>query len=359
MNNNSTNSFPNGKYGPFGYNDNNNARQRVPSNMFPQNGGMPGNPFGRFNPLSTNSQNLMKNLPSMNNFDNSFQQNTPIIEKHDYNNYNELVHNNIGANVLDEHIVEYDINIDSVDRDITAYPDPFKFTVKFNPPARSIIQTEIPIDSKDKSKGTTIEKTLIKGPPRPHICKEFRNVKFIKLNNIVLPQHTKIISKDEHHKDKHHKDENSLINDRFVILKIKELNDDKGIRTYDTGDGSVRYDSSGKSFSYPKPFSIIYCNKIIGDTFYTGYTGNPGKIYNNSNLGNIKQLTFEFFDSCGIPIKAKDLITINEINKCDDNKEPIPITDPGHPLNKKLQIHLSFTIGVVEGQINTNTKLEH
>jgi hypothetical protein len=51
------NNFPsNSNFSPVGYNDNNFNRRTVPSNIFPMDGGMTGNPTGRFNPHSTNSQ---------------------------------------------------------------------------------------------------------------------------------------------------------------------------------------------------------------------------------------------------------------------------------------------------------------
>ena len=62
MNNNSPNAFPTGRYGPFGYNDNNSGRQRTPSNLFPQNGGMQGSPVNRFNPLTTNAMKNMRKI---------------------------------------------------------------------------------------------------------------------------------------------------------------------------------------------------------------------------------------------------------------------------------------------------------
>ena len=225
-NSNSMNTFPNGRYGPFGYNDNNQNRHKVPSNTYPPHGGMKGNEMGRFNPLTTNTQQLLQTLPSMSNFQKAYNQNVPLIEPYNYTNQNELLHNNIGEIVLDEHIVEYRINIDSIDRDISIYNDPFNFTVKFNPPAKSIIRTEVLIDPCNRSKGTRIEESLMEGPPRPHINREFKNVKYIKLDSIILPQHHGIVKGTngyEFDKDKF------LVDDRFIVLRIKELDDDRDV----------------------------------------------------------------------------------------------------------------------------------
>jgi hypothetical protein len=357
-NKNSTNTFPNSRHGPYGHNDNNQGRQNVPSNIFPKNGGMQGNQFDRFNPISTNTQKNMNNLPSMTNFNKSFQTNAPMIEPMDYTNYGNLLHNNMGNIVIDEHIVEYRINIDSVDRDISVYNDPFSFTVKFNPPSSQTIETEVPIDPRNKRKGTKFVKTIMKGPPKPHINREFKNVKYIKLDNIVLPQFSNIVEDPENPNEYIFDNENFLVDDRFILLRIKELDSDKGQRTYDTGDGSLRYDSNGGTNSYHKPFGMILPDKLLGKNYYSGTPYYASKIYKNSTLGNLNQLTIEFYDSCGTKLKFNNLFSAKEIDTCEQDDE-FPRSDIRHPLNKKIQTHLSLIIGVVESQHNTNTKFEH
>ena len=71
--------------------------------------------------LKLNTQHNINTLPSMSNFNNAYEQPYPIIEKLDYSNKNNVLHNNIGPRVLDEHIVEYRVIIDSQDRDIKVY----------------------------------------------------------------------------------------------------------------------------------------------------------------------------------------------------------------------------------------------
>ena len=138
MRNNRLNGFPTSNNPPFGFNDNNFNRNTFPSNQ--RNwANSNGNPCGNFNQMTTNMQ---KNM-GINKFPNSHVPNQPIIETIDYTNYNELTHNNVAPDVLDEHIIEYRINIDSLDRDISVYPDPFSFKVKFNPPSSGTVRTEI------------------------------------------------------------------------------------------------------------------------------------------------------------------------------------------------------------------------
>jgi len=345
---NSMNAFPNGQYGPFGYNDNNQNRQRVPSNVFPPNGGRQGSSSGRYDGLTTNSQQLMNSLPSMTNFNKAFNPNAPIIETMDYRNYNQLLHNNVGESVFSESIVEYKINIDSLDRDLISYRDPFAFTVIFDPPSTQTMLTPVKNYDKACNKGPRLEKSVMHGPPKPHILKEFKNVKFIRLDSIVLPIFSKTTIKDG---EVIFDPDSRLIDDRYIILRIRELDDDKSTLVYDTGDDSARCCANGIVQTYPKPFGIIYPDKIIGRFYYRGCFDYAMKTYKSSTLGNISKLTIELFDSCGEPIRFNDLIDVCK----EDCPDPV---DLRHPFNNKIQTFLSMTIGVVESQVNTNTKFE-
>lgn len=351
---NSSNTFPNSMYPPSGFNDNNFNRTSFPSNTFPINGGMTGNPVGRFNPLTTNAQYNM-NATSMSNFKNAFDQHNPIIEKIDYVNKNLLLHNNIGDNVLDEHVVEYRITIDSLDRDIRYYPDPFSLTVKFNPISASNIQHEEYIDYKNKSIGTKIVESRFEGAPAPSINKEFKNVKYVKLENVILPQFSKTKQKSdgtfEFDSSSH------LVTDRNVNLVIKELDCE---RTYTTSNGVTRTDENGKCYTPPTPFAIIIPDKLLGLNFYAGTPYYGSKIYKNSLLGNITQLTIQFYDCWGMPLKYNNIFSYDDLQQYEfDNGEQLPITDLRHPYNKRIQTQLSLIIGVVESQVNTNTKFDY
>ena len=271
------NAFPSGLYAPYGHNDNNFNRIPMPSNIYPTNGGMTGNPTGRFNPITTNTQYNMNNMPSMTNFDKAYTPNNQIIEKIDYTNKGALLHNNIAENILDEHVVEYRLNIDSSDRDIKYYPNQFSFSVKLNPISGNSIQTEEYVDDKNKGKGTKIVETRFDGPPAPHINKQFKNVKYVKLENVILPQCATI--KQNHENECVFDASHNLITDRFVSLVINELNCD---RTYTTSEGVTRSDDRGNYYTPPTPFAIIIPDKLLGCNFYSGTPYYGTKIYKNS-----------------------------------------------------------------------------
>ena len=352
---NSSNTFPNSMYPPSGFNDNNFNRTSFPSNTFPINGGMSGNPVGRFNPLSTNTQYNMNASSPVSNFKNAYEPQNPIIEKIDYTNKNLLLHNNIGDNVLDEHVVEYRIVLDSLDRDIRYYPDPFSFTVKFNPISGASIQHEEYIDYKNKSKGTKFVESRFEGAPAPSINKEFKNVKYVKLETIILPQFSKTKQKVD---GTYEFDITShLISERNVNLVIKELDSE---RIYTTSNGVTRTTDNGKSYTPPTPFAIIIPDKLLGLNYYSGTPYYGSKIYKNSLLGNVTQLTIQIYDCLGLPIKYNNLFSYDDLQQYEfDNGDPLPITDLRHPYNKRIQMQLSLIFGVVESQINTNTKFDY
>jgi len=337
-----------------GFNDNNFNRVSMPSNVFPVNGGMSGNFVGRFNPLTTNTQQNMS-ANSASNFKSAFEQNSPIIEKIDYINKNNLLHNNVGDNILDEHVVEYRILLDSADRDIKYYPNPFTYTVKFNPQSATNVQHEEYINPKKKNLGTKIVNTRFEGAPSPVINKEFKNVKYVKLENIILPQFSQL------KKSKcgvYDFDSNShLVSDRFVSLVIKELDAD---RVYATFDDVSRVDyETGNSYTPPSPFAIIIPDKLLGLNYYSGTPYYGSKIYKNSLLGNIGQMTIQLCNCQGIPLKYDDMFTYDELEEYEfEHHTSLPVNDLRHPYNKKTQTFISLIVGVVESQINTNSKFD-
>jgi hypothetical protein len=336
--------FPVSTYPPYGYNDNNLERTSFPGNIYPINGGMTGNPTGRFNGITTNSANNYDNY----NFKDNFEENTPIIEKLDYRNKNNLLYNNVGPIVLEESIIEYRIIIDSLDRDIKYYPDPFSFVVNFNPAGPGKMYHEKYGRDCNKIVGTEF-----KGTPGPTINRYFRNIKYVKLENIILPQFSKTC-KNDNNEYEFDRDDDSLIKDRFTQLMIKELDSD---RILTTGEDVPRYTCKGKSFIPPKPFAVIIPDKILGQHYYSGtpYYGN--KYYRDSLLGNISRLSINFHNSEGEKIKYNHLFNYDEMEQYEyDHCKPLSRCDLRNPWNKHIQTHLSLIFGVCESQIDTDTE---
>ena len=54
-----------------------------------------------------------------------------------------MINDNLNDNLNKETIQEFRLNIDSMDRDIELYPDPFEFTTVFGPVVNSGLDTTI------------------------------------------------------------------------------------------------------------------------------------------------------------------------------------------------------------------------
>lgn len=289
-----------------------------------------------FVPISTNSFNHS----NFTKFNNAFNVNSPLIHKIDHSNNDMLLHNNVGSNVLGENVVEYKIIIDSLDRDIKIYPDPFSFIVKFGQSGNNIM--------KSKSNRDGIK---MAPPPTPYINREFKNVLFIKLETVILPHNCNVVFENDCYVHS-----NSLLDDRYVNLIIDNLEPNT---IFTTSDNSSREDPfTGKIIVPPTPFAIILPDKLISRYHYSGTPYYGSKSFRASQLGNISQLNIKFTTSQGFPLKFNNLYSYNDLLIAENAGKAIPLTDIRHPLNIKNQISMSFIIGVVECQIQTNTKFE-
>lgn len=309
---------------PRGHNDNNFNRKNFPSNQLPGQTSS-GNPFDKFSGMSTNYMNQKSN--GGNKFGDAYRPNQSVINPMNYTNRDELLHNNVGPMVLNEHITEYKLKIDSLDRDVDAFPNPFDFRVRF--------------DDRADTGG-------------PHILKRFRNIKYVKLVSVVLPQFgglkevgDEIFEFDE---------DNKLLDDRFILLEIPELED---LRIFSTSEAGTRIDAdTGEVIKAPKPYANIYPDSVLGKYYYTGEILDGFTTYKDSRLGNLNSLTIKFYNSCGQPLDMANMFTGLELKNKAKNGEPVPFNDPRHPLNKNLQVYLSLVVGVGESQINTVTQFE-
>jgi len=282
-------------------------------------------------------------------FSNAFTPNNPLIDRFDYTNPNKLLHNNVDVNVLNEAVVEYRIHIDSLDRNLKKYPNPFQFSVRFNPLSDGIVSTEY-----FKNGKLCFTNDYFTGTPGPSISKQFKNVKYVRLESIILPQYSnyKYCPKEQ----KYVPDEDSfLLNQRFIQLVIDEFVDDDRL-VYLTSENGKRYDIIDhkiKQIQPVRPFGIILPDTIIGRNFYAGSVFNANKIYRNSKLGNINRLSIKICDSSGNILNFDQILSVDELNECDVN-----IKDLRHPLNKNLQVYMTLIIGVTESQINSIPKFE-
>lgn len=289
------------------------------------------------NPNITNSYKYMTpNLMNVmtkekySSFDTAYAINQqPVIEKIDYRNKNDVIHNNLGDNLLNERLMEYKINIDGYDRDINTYLDPFKFVVTFDPAPKQSIQTNTFIDPIDAKKGKYITQTQFASSPMPYIDRAFHNVKYVKVDTVVLPQWGKIIKNES---DEYIFDPtSSLLKDRFITLKMKELNTSTFCATNNR--------LAGDTFQ-------LFPDRLLGLDYYVATPYYASKIYPSSQLGNIKKLSIEFFDSFGNPLTYGAVLDPK-------NNDPDSLQNPK---NKKIQPNVNLIFGIVESELNTNTQ---
>jgi hypothetical protein len=289
------------------------------------------------------------------NYQQNFTENVPINKKPDFTYKNNTLDENIGNPVNKDTITEYRLNIDSIDRDIELYPDPFQYKVTFGPIVNSGINTlsmkeELKAELKKNSKtkisnnpnirskiDDNVEDDILlfgtspnfiinyenrqKKIYNPYISRDFINIKFIRLDNIVLPRFSSVIINcdwkycddscdaecppscgmnikddlDRHFQNKlscyryipNVNDTTLLFTDRFVMVNIPELSNRQNLATNPINDNSF----------------TVFPDRVTGILYYRGNPYYAVKIYQDTALGNITTLTFTFYDSWGNQIK--------------------------------------------------------
>ena len=289
-----------------------------------------GNPFNNMNP--------MQQQFSMGNIKQSFSQPTPLIDRPDFQNKNNVLHNNISSNLLAEHVMEYKIHISSADRNTQSYPSPFKMKVSF---------------------GSNLAKMA------PLIDKGFSNVKYVSIDSIILPRTIALDISDVtsdppiiyptgstypsstplNPSNKLH----VLENNKYIIVKINELCTDKNKGT------SVLFDRD--------TFTFIMDTDLGFDSVLWKPLHNNRVIFQNSLLANLNTLTFTVFDQFGNELKLYDQLGRNIIgtritgltvdyNQFMDDNSSEPSVEY---TNNVMQVNYNLTFGVVENELNTMT----
>jgi hypothetical protein len=241
---------------------------------------------------------------SNNKYYDAYKKGETFLTKPDTSNPGTLWHNNMGKNVLDEHIVEYKIMVDSKDRDITKYPNPYSYKVTFNP---------------------------ISGETDPVIDLKKKNIKYIKLETICMPQFSQIKEDPDNPGYWIYDVDSARLTDRYTIFDVKEFHNLK----------SEGAKARATNLTLEKSFGTITMDKLLGTKFFTG---NPfcSKIFTDDNLYDLNSMTIKFYDSFGDQLSYTGLDT------------SVSEDDVRHPLHKYSQNSFTLLIGVVEAQLNTN-----
>ena len=295
-------------------------------------------------------------------------------------------------------IKEYICHINSIDRDIKKYPNPFTFLVKLAPVA---------------------------GDTDASISRTFTNIRYVKIETAVLPRRhfitkTELDSSDENIIKLFQEDtlppDNSLVNingkDKYVIIysytdkinstqiinytlydsdiskvpnisyeciaKTETINPTyKTYKTYKYELSNISIECDKYTILYlndindvsqfstdlalSKAFNVLYPDIIYGDSIYVD-TRYADKIYKYSELGNMSRMNLILTNSLGkqlsTNIKAQDynIPTINSTScTCSTDSNGNIIRDYKciccyirHPRYIKIQIDLMFKFGIVE-----------
>lgn len=277
--------------------------------------------------------NPLPNIPT-NGYDPKAQ-----FKNHNFANRNDTLHNNLSNIILNEEIREYSIMIDSKDRNYQIYPDPFSYEVRFKPLPKT----------REKVNG----KYVVYEEPAPVINDNFTNVRYIKLEEAILPFFNRVRTETEENDGEICKtwkvDVNRKLTDNmYVVLSLGNEYADEN------------YKSTNDVLS--ESFAIIYYDGIVNSTHYFGDSSNGLKIYPPDQLGKIDKLKISFMDPYGYPIRCTHVdkkIKSNMECTCDD-----PTGDENttcfrhnlfHPLNPIFQHHLHLKVGIVEPHLNKLT----
>lgn len=281
--------------------------------------------------MYTNNNQSFENLgmgfnPQLNNFNVAYTQNKQELIQRDHQNHNELIHNNVEEDIVNEVLNEYIIHIDGADRDRTIYPNPFRYTVIFG------------------GTGTTyVDGQIIGGNPNPRIERNYRNIKQIKIKYVILPKYFKFNYQKTDNFTTYTPIDNGtfLRNYRYLILRIKELDTDKI--------------NSTNSVSKQNSF-VLYKNNIYSQT--DAYTDvwvptQPIITYADINLKNLNRLTIDIIDPSGnqIFMKILDGNTEKKMDYTDLNNPDETKTNFGL-YNWSCNVCLELSLVIAENEIN-------
>ena len=309
------------------------------------------NNFGNFNNMSPNFLMNMQN--QMNNFEKAFSENYTVIPKTDFKNNKNVIHNNLGEDLLIEDDTTYTIFADGYHRNHSSFKNPFKWQIKLGG---------------------------MEDEPYVTLGNVLKNVKSIRIGNIQLPKYNRIkldsTADNFVYVTDNEFDISSTI--RFLILRIDEFCDSKIFSSgnfYKDNSFVLKADTTyaGNHLAYvPIHKSTISYRK--GD--YRNLSKLSISVYDDKeNL--LTNPTFEYNDpSCpakddGSNNASRIFIIQDEIDainkQISENNFEDPYSDQNNSatilkrvsqleeLKKNYQMQITIDVKVIENGINTDT----
>ena len=263
-----------------------------------------------------------------NNVNTALTPNYPIQQRPTFINRNEILDNNMPKNLLNEEMIDSFIIIDCDDRNIQVYPDPFKYVTSFNAVGKSVERK----NKKNSDGSYTYSETVYDETPAPVILRNFKNVKRVVLDNVILsryslkqfvvsqtlaismgltvsisPSSTLAITQS---KDRYNPADTSTCpvcfktlcicpfcdRYKFIVLRIKELETNRIF--------STNIATSDNAF-------ILVVDKTLGNNNNT-WKPTFGKCdFPDNALGNINRMTISFYDRTGLSVTTVLYIVYN------------------------------------------------
>jgi hypothetical protein len=204
-----------------------------------------------------------------------------LMGKPDYTNKDDILHNNVGENILLEQIIDNKLFIDTSIRDYSKSSNPFKFVVKFNGIEAKTTDIGILIDGTD----SYTYKKYIKGDTDVVMDRVFKNIKMVQINNLIMPNYIDYTSNSDGSYSKVGGGTLAKSKYKYLILKISELSNNRCF-------------SNNKAFG-KECFFMKMDDEICCFNHRWIPSGNATTVYPDSNLQTINRLTIEICDDKG------------------------------------------------------------
>lgn len=365
-------------------------------------------PTSTFDMGETNSAHL-ENLTNFSryNIGDGFKPNQPIQQMLNTTNKHETLYDNLNENLLKESAKEYRLNIDSSDRNVVLYPDPFNYVVHLGPVTNSGINASVSrTNVKNELKGMGKKNKIIKSKnhgytdnsnyidtqletrennmveeedkifmfdnpeaikqytinleksSNPYIIRDFVNVSYVRLDCAVVPKYNTIsinrcwdFCRSKHHKKTYFRDEydrikdSIILNDRYIPDDTNEYNPlgDRFVQIYIKELQSIR--NFGTNATTDKSFLLVY-DKTLGALYLKLIPYSATKTYKESLLGNLTKLSIQFYNSWGEPLT----INTKPIDYEKNQLEKTAIIDPlKYNANNLIQTSFSNIKSVIDG----------
>lgn len=268
--------------------------------------------------IDTTKYTKIAELTNTNKLDNNYNnENNRSMKVNRISEYTKDI-NFLDTNVIGTYkeITEYIININSVDRDCNLYPNPFNYKVFFN---SSYTNNAI-------------------------ITRLFKNIKYIKLDNVSIPRRHNIINQNYNLYET-----NNNYNELFILfLSIKSNNI---ITYYEYYKCTITYRMLNYYFDY---YQIIINNYIYYLTTYNIYIDHDFKTKINFFINNISNINIinNFFNNQNLDdiIFNKTLIEINNWIMIDIIDNKIKFTKQNNNFNEIISYSFELKYSLLNNE---------